>query len=193
MKLYWFLWIFFFPQKKCLLKKKNYLLSNLIMFQNSLLRRSCTHLTGYAVFAKSAFKMPVMETVPGGFKNKNLVSHDAWNKLGPNGRTHYSEEGKRFSISQIKRQRTKALALKRKARSSFLFHSIDHPGWRKFVHDNYKNEEIQKLPFKQRLDALANLHEAHLRNQRRIHNLELRQQAKNKKKLASEKKLKKKN
>src|SRR3989338_3233615 len=100
------------------------------MFRLTLLRHSCSHLTGYAAFAKVAFKMPVMETVPGGFKNKNVVSHDAWNRLGSDGRTEYSSEAKTVQISSLKREKKLVQMHRRKVSSSFLFHSVAHPGWK---------------------------------------------------------------
>ena len=144
------------------------------MFRQSFIFRSCPHLTGYAAFAQVAFKMPIMQTVPGGLSNKSKVSHEAWRRLGETGRSEYSSIGQSIKISAIKKQkRTRQMEVSKFA-SSYLCRRTTHPGWRQFVQRKYHSKEVQQVPFEERLDKLSGMHLAYLREKRRLRNLELR-------------------
>lgn len=152
------------------------------MFRRSFTVRACNHLTGYAAFSKVSFKMPVMKTVPGGFINKNKVSHKAWDLLGNNGRAEYSKVGKGVKIAMIKRQKNLQRKQKLKIITSYKYHHTKHPGWKRFVRKNYHTKEVESVPFEQRMDLLASMHERVLREKRRFYNRELRKQKRDKKK-----------
>ncbi len=145
--------------------------------------RSCNHLTGYATFSKVSFKMPIMQRVPGGFINKNKVSHKAWDLLGSKGRAEYSEVGQETKIAMIKRQKKLQQQQQLKKKTSFMYHHVKHPGWKKFVRKFYHSSQVKKVPFEKRMDLLADMHEKFLREQRRLHNLELRRNRKKQEKL----------
>jgi hypothetical protein len=149
------------------------------MFRFSTSFRTCNHLTGYAAFSKVSFKMPVMSKVPGGFVNKNKVSHRAWDLLGSKGRAEFSKVGEDAKIAIIKRQKRLEQQKTAQKRASYKYHHQKHPGWKSFVRKYYHSKIIQREPFENRMDLLAEMHETFLREQRRLHNIELREKKRN--------------
>lgn len=102
------------------------------MFRRTITVAGRRTLNSFAVFAKSAFTLPMVQKAAT-FRAKSRIVHAAWSKLSPAAKAKFAQIAKRTP-----------LVPRRAAPLS---------PWKKHVKKNYKT--VKSLPFAKRLSALA--------------------------------------
>ncbi len=114
------------------------------MFKRSILSLTPTRMNGFAIFARSAWRLPAI-TKAGSFRARSKLVHAAWKRLPAGARAKFNSIAARTPLPV------------RKSR-------LGTSAWHRFVKTNYRSTAIKKLPFKKRLPAIAKLWQKNAKN-----------------------------